>query len=1503
MIKQFSFEYGDSVRVNHSLRYMILVFLFVVLSACGGGGGSEPPSEKPQPLTRTLTGGAVKGPLTNADVQVFKLDTSQLDFKAVPAVSSGATDGSAKLSGVALPLPLNPPYIMEVVSNATTVDITTQATPVLPTLQTVVTQEMLNSGQNIYATPLTTLAVELAIANADSSVLPYAGNNDGTATKEEFIAALDVAANVVVSTFGFGMSANIDIFATPPLFDEQVATEEQMNATAAYRAAIESFAAVTGMASQNTGSTQEEIFNGLASDLMDGEINDAAITDAVTQFDAATTQIPNTIPPLTPNDIKQILIDETTTTNDNTTPPEGWTDNPPNIEVPVTNSDLDADGILNVQDNCLLVSNAGQADENTNGIGDVCENTPVAVSDGISVDEGGTVSLLVSGQASVLANDSDADNDSLTAVLVAGPQHANNFGLNSDGTFSYTHDGSETTNDSFTYHANDGANNSPSVAVTINISPIDDPANLTADEASITEDATPNTTSGNVLDNDSDPDTVLSVTNVAAINASGDYGTMNIDSSGAFIYTLDNTNPTVNALNTGDTLTEVFTYIVNNGPSATLTIIIQGATDGIEPSGDLTGVWKTTQQVITQQDLVSGGCANVGLLNFNVPSYLTLTQSGSDLTFLSVNGGTLSGALTTATEFQLSGVSSWPLALSNSVKTITSSATGQVNSDGSLSGMLTNVEAINNVDLCQIEYSYTAEFVYKHSVSAQDYSGMYADEYVDSNGEQESLAYHLEVNQNGIDLQLFPTQDSNAQHTVISNSYDPATGFFQMEYEELENYETGGSHQFHSTITGLFVRAPDDASGSPIVASFSNGYAREYDGPNATGNIIRENYEIGVGYSKRVTTSGFTRSAYLRVASNTNAEGIFMGISHPPVVSLSGHDLYLEVLNSSSTRLCTALYSERFKIVQQLPFPDMATESFSNGMYSFISCNTTDYSDPANPVHTLTDGAAVTLRIMDTGPDGQIDGNDDVQITSMNTTATVAGSFFNGVANVNSFELNGARPSQTLKNGSIDGMVDLLAYVDASEAMPFSWSPVPGAEAYRVRVIDTNGTAFQNIMAVDGQTTSVMLPADTLGEGMTLIQVTAIKHDVNNNAIANALSKFLIVYPGVFGLFNVEWGDVGPFEYQTFQAALVGPLFGPLTECTIVNNPHLACLGGSVNSFNGPNGDNVITLNMQDMSGSLPNQFFDLYLFFDDAANGSSAFDFPTTIPLTDVRVVQPELRIRSIKWSDATLESRVIISNTFGAGPGGPFDQAIFKANDNSNLLVGGVNTGVNSVDMWVDSTDFLNQYKHFIQFPTNDGFAQGNGHYLRWNTDREWGLGLGLLAGSANAAVRYNAVLTSTADAQLKWVFKQDYSGPDPSAYVAPQLSDIIVKFSDTEIVQAGVASNSGTGLIGDPNNPIPVTNPNFTLTWTGSTPPNGLWQLRGKDTATGVEVRTPWMNASDTTLTDNGDGTWSWTESGGVNLNPGQIIRFEIRTRDVDNTVMGAQRIIDRIHLMGP
>ena len=92
---------------------------------------------------------------------------------------------------------------------------------------------------------------------------------------------------------------------------------------------------------------------------------------------------------------------------------------------------------------------------------------------------GGLVSggSLQSGPSGLLGNDADADSDRLQVSLVSGPTHAapGGFVLNSDGSFSYTHDGSETTTDSFVYSISDGFSQR-TATVNLSIAPVNDNA-------------------------------------------------------------------------------------------------------------------------------------------------------------------------------------------------------------------------------------------------------------------------------------------------------------------------------------------------------------------------------------------------------------------------------------------------------------------------------------------------------------------------------------------------------------------------------------------------------------------------------------------------------------------------------------------------------------------------------------------------------------------------------------------------------------------------------------------------------------------------------------------------------------------------------------------------------------------------------------------------------------------------------------------------------------------
>ncbi|WP_139142085.1 VCBS domain-containing protein, partial [Alteromonas lipolytica] len=100
----------------------------------------------------------------------------------------------------------------------------------------------------------------------------------------------------------------------------------------------------------------------------------------------------------------------------------------------------------------------------------------------------------------------------------------------------------------------------------------------------------------------------------------GDFGTLTIGADGSYSYDLNDDNTTVDALNSDDQLSDVFSYQITDADgstsTATLTILILGATDGSAPTIDL-GLSKT----------VDNATPNLG---DNVSFTLTVSNTGPD---------------------------------------------------------------------------------------------------------------------------------------------------------------------------------------------------------------------------------------------------------------------------------------------------------------------------------------------------------------------------------------------------------------------------------------------------------------------------------------------------------------------------------------------------------------------------------------------------------------------------------------------------------------------------------------------------------------------------------------------------------------------------------------------------------------------------------------------------------------------------------------------------------
>ncbi len=158
---------------------------------------------------------------------------------------------------------------------------------------------------------------------------------------------------------------------------------------------------------------------------------------------------------------------------------------------------------------------------------------PVANSDSYSIAEDGQ--LVVNTASGVLHNDTDAENNALTAVKITDPSHGT-LTLNSNGSFTYTPTANFNGTDTFTYKANDGTSNSNAAAtVTITVSAVNDPVTAAApSSATVNEDASVALSGLSI----SDVDAALAASGVYQVALSASHGTLTLGSSAGLTFTV-----------------------------------------------------------------------------------------------------------------------------------------------------------------------------------------------------------------------------------------------------------------------------------------------------------------------------------------------------------------------------------------------------------------------------------------------------------------------------------------------------------------------------------------------------------------------------------------------------------------------------------------------------------------------------------------------------------------------------------------------------------------------------------------------------------------------------------------------------------------------------------------------------------------------------------------------------------------------------------------------------
>ncbi|NOY46225.1 MAG: tandem-95 repeat protein, partial [Deltaproteobacteria bacterium] len=241
---------------------------------------------------------------------------------------------------------------------------------------------------------------------------------------------------------------------------------------------------------------------------------------------------------------------------------------------------------------------------------------PLAQADAYTVDEGGSLVITAPG---VLGNDSAASE----VELVSGPGHGT-LTLSADGSFTYTHDGSETTADAFTYRAGDGSQWSDPATVTLQITPVNDPPVAVDDAYATDEDSLLVVSAPGVLANDSDAE---GDSLAAGLQSPPAHGSVTAQPDGGFRYTPD-------ADFHG---TDSFTYTVSDGSAtstATVTVTVRSVNDPPVAANDAATTDEDTPvavEVLVNDSDVDGDALSVTAVGS--PTHGTVSWGPSSVTY------------------------------------------------------------------------------------------------------------------------------------------------------------------------------------------------------------------------------------------------------------------------------------------------------------------------------------------------------------------------------------------------------------------------------------------------------------------------------------------------------------------------------------------------------------------------------------------------------------------------------------------------------------------------------------------------------------------------------------------------------------------------------------------------------------------------------------------------------------------------------------------------------
>lgn len=476
--------------------------------------------------------------------------------------------------------------------------------------------------------------------------------------------------------------------------------------------------------------------------------------------------------------------------------------------------------------------------------------TPVAIGEAFEVLEGQTLTVPAPG---LLANDSDADGNPLTAVLVTGPANGS-LELLADGSFVYTPATDFSGSDSFTYLANDGRADSAPVTVNVTVTPLNRAPVTVADSYAAVEDTTLTVpVASGLLANDSDANHDPLT---ASLVASAAHGTVTIQADGSFTYV-----PQANYFGT-----DSFTYSASDGTlSSTETVTLSVAAINDAPSAvnnTYNGVEDTLLSIATASGVlandtdVDGDPLTATLMTPPTHGTLTLNADGSlsyqpaanyrgtDSFTYRTNDGLLDSNLATVT-INLASVNDAPVAFAESF-----TATEDTPLSIVAPGLLSNDSDVDGDVLRAVRVTNPA-----HGTLSLNANG--------------SFVYTPALNYNGPDSFTYQANDGFLSSAVTTVSLD-VVAVNDAPVARADAYSTSVGVALSVPVVSGILANDTDAEGSPLTAALTTSPTHGTLALAANGSFV---YTPEAGYigpdSFTYTTSDGTLSSTAGTVSLT----------------------------------------------------------------------------------------------------------------------------------------------------------------------------------------------------------------------------------------------------------------------------------------------------------------------------------------------------------------------------------------------------------------------------------------------------------------------------------------------------------------------------------------------------------------------------------------------------------------------------------------------------------